>query len=65
MRYVVMDMTWSANRWICWRSVGEISVPILITAAALSTSSRSSGKMVEKSVVAALVRKPIALTTFA
>lgn len=39
-------------------SESEISVPIEISAAALRTASRSSGKMAAKSVVAAFVRKP-------
>lgn len=43
---------------MCAISESEISVPIEISAAALSTASRSSGRMVAKSVVAAFVRKP-------
>ena len=39
-------------------SESEISVPMEISAAALRTASRSSGKMAAKSVVAAFVRKP-------
>lgn len=40
-------------------SDSEISVPIEISAAALSTASRSSGRMAAKSVIAAFVRKPV------
>jgi hypothetical protein len=40
-------------------SDSEISVPIDISAAALRTASRSSGRMAAKSVVAAFVRKPV------
>lgn len=43
---------------MCAISESDISVPIEISAAALSTASRSSGRMVAKSVVAAFVRKP-------
>jgi len=43
---------------MCAISESEISVPMEISAAALSTASRSSGRMVAKSVVAAFVRKP-------
>lgn len=50
---------------MCCKSVVEISVPMEMTAAALRTSSKSSGRISEKSVVAAFVRKPMALTTFA
>ena len=39
-------------------SESEISVPMEISAAALRTASRSSGKTEAKSVVAAFVRKP-------
>ena len=39
-------------------SESEISVPMEISAAALRTASRSSGRMLEKSVDIALVRKP-------
>jgi hypothetical protein len=40
-------------------SESEISVPMESSAAALMTASRSSGRMVAKSVVAAFVRKPV------
>lgn len=43
---------------MCAISESEISVPMEISAAALSTASRSSGRIAAKSVVAALVRKP-------
>ena len=43
---------------MCAISESEISVPMEISAAALSTASRSSGRRVAKSVVAAFVRKP-------
>lgn len=43
---------------MCAISESEISVPMEISAAALRTASRSSGRMLEKSVEAALVRKP-------
>jgi hypothetical protein len=39
-------------------SESDISVPMEISAAALRTASRSSGRRLEKSVEAALVRKP-------
>lgn len=39
-------------------SESEISVPIEISAAALRTASRSSGRILEKSVEAALERNP-------
>lgn len=43
---------------MCAISESEISVPMEISAAALRTASRSSGRMLEKSVDTALVRKP-------
>ena len=43
---------------MCAMSESEISVPIEISAAALRTASRSSGKILEKSDEAAFVRKP-------
>jgi len=51
-------MTWSHREWMCAISESEISVPMEISAAALSIASRSSGRTVAKSVVAAFVRKP-------
>ena len=40
------------------RSDSDISVPMDISAAALTVASNSSGRMAAKSVVAAFVRKP-------
>ena len=46
-------------------SESEISVPMEISAAALTVASRSSGRIEAKSVVAALVLKPMSLITLA
>jgi len=46
-------------------SESEISVPMDISAAALTVASSSSGRIEAKSVVAAFVLKPIALMTLA
>ena len=46
-------------------SESDISVPMDISAAALTVASRSSGRIEAKSVVAAFVLKPIALITLA
>jgi len=51
VRYWVIEMTWSARRWMWSRSESEISVPIDTAAADLSASSSSSGRTLEKSVV--------------
>lgn len=51
-------MTWSHREWMWEISESEISVPIEISAAALRTASRSSGKIAAKSVDAAFVLKP-------
>jgi len=53
-----MAITWSHREWMCAMSESEISVPMDISAAALSTASRSSGRRAAKEVVAALVRNP-------
>ena len=65
VRYAEMEMTWSQSELMCAISESEISVPIEISAAALSTASRSSGRSAAKEVVAAFVRKPICRMTFA
>lgn len=44
---------------MCAISESEISVPIEISAAAFTVASRSSGRMEERSVVEAFVRKPV------
>ena len=46
-------------------SESEISVPMEISAAALTVASSSSGRIEAKSVVAAFVLKPIVLITLA
>jgi len=44
---------------MCEISESDISVPMDISAAALRTASRSSGRMAAKSVDDAFVRKPL------
>ena len=60
-----MAMTWSQREWMWSMSESEISVPMLISAAAFRTASRSSGRTAAKSVSAQFVRKPINRTTLA
>lgn len=52
-------MTCSHRELMCAMSESEISVPMEISAAALTVASRSSGRMAAKSVVAAFVLKPV------
>lgn len=58
VRYAEIEMTWSHSEWMWAMSESEISVPMEISAAALSTSSRSSGRMAANDVDDAFVRKP-------
>lgn len=57
-RYDEMEMTWSQREWMWAMSESDISVPMEISAAALRTASRSSGRIEARSVEDAFVRKP-------